>query len=86
MPASIISVNHTILRVLVGSHAHGLAGPESDKDFRSVLAFRFGTRKANQGEKPASLLVVHVQLALGVLASFRMSPGDLACDAKVRKQ
>ncbi len=30
---------HTcILKVLVGSHAHGLAGPDSDKDFRSVLA------------------------------------------------
>ncbi|MBA3754046.1 MAG: nucleotidyltransferase domain-containing protein [Nitrospira sp.] len=25
-----------ILKVLVGSHAHGLAGPESDQDFRSV--------------------------------------------------
>ena len=28
---------HTILKVLVGSHAHGLAGPHSDKDFRSVF-------------------------------------------------
>ena len=26
-----------ILKVLVGSHAHGLAGPGSDKDFRSVF-------------------------------------------------
>jgi predicted nucleotidyltransferase len=26
-----------ILKVLVGSQAHGLAGPESDKDFRSVF-------------------------------------------------
>ena len=27
----------SILKVLVGSHAHGLAGPESDKDYRSVF-------------------------------------------------
>ena len=27
---------HTILKVLVGSHAHGLASQESDQDFRSV--------------------------------------------------
>ncbi len=38
MPARIVSSIHTILRVLVGSHAHGLAGPKSDKDFRSVFA------------------------------------------------
>lgn len=30
-------MDHTILKVLVGSHAHGLAGPDSDKDFRSVF-------------------------------------------------
>lgn len=29
---------HHILKVLVGSQAHGLAGPESDADFRSVFA------------------------------------------------
>ncbi len=28
---------HHILKVLVGSQAHGLAGPESDADFRSVF-------------------------------------------------
>ncbi|HET8579684.1 MAG TPA: nucleotidyltransferase domain-containing protein [Nitrospiraceae bacterium] len=28
----------TILRVLVGSQAHGLAGPDSDADYRSVFA------------------------------------------------
>src|SRR6476646_4519960 len=27
---------HTILRVLVGSHAHGLASPLSDRDYRRV--------------------------------------------------
>ena len=27
---------HTILKVLIGSQAHGLAGPESDADYRSV--------------------------------------------------
>jgi len=29
---------HTILKVLVGSQAHGLAGPDSDADYRSVFA------------------------------------------------
>lgn len=29
--------DRTILKVLVGSRAHGLASPESDKDFRSVF-------------------------------------------------
>jgi hypothetical protein len=28
---------HTILKVLVGSHAHGLATPDSDHDYRSVF-------------------------------------------------
>jgi predicted nucleotidyltransferase len=37
MPSPIGSSDHIILRALVGSHAHGLAGPESDKDFRSVF-------------------------------------------------
>ena len=31
------SADSCILKVVVGSHAHGLAGPESDKDFRSVF-------------------------------------------------
>lgn len=31
------SMDHTILKVLVGSHAHGLAGPDSDRDFRSIF-------------------------------------------------
>ena len=30
------STGHTVLKVLVGSHAHGLAGPDSDRDFRRV--------------------------------------------------
>lgn len=29
-------MKHTILKTLVGSHAHGLASPESDKDYRGV--------------------------------------------------
>ena len=37
MPSPAVVSHHMILRVLVGSHAHGLAGPESDKDFRSVF-------------------------------------------------
>ncbi len=76
MPASIISVNHTILRVLVGSHAHGLAGPESDKDFRSVFAmptiemFRLGfkyqgTRMMKEEADETSWEVAHfLQLAV----------------------
>jgi uncharacterized protein len=31
------SERFTILKVQVGSHAHGLAGPDSDQDFRSVF-------------------------------------------------
>ena len=31
-----LSTGHTVLKVLVGSHAHGLAGPESDRDLRRV--------------------------------------------------
>jgi predicted nucleotidyltransferase len=37
MPQRNAPTDHTILRVLVGSHAHGLAGPASDKDYRSVF-------------------------------------------------
>jgi predicted nucleotidyltransferase len=43
-------MDRIILRALVGSHAHGLAGPVSDKDFRSVFViptaelFRLGFR------------------------------------------
>lgn len=32
-----MQTSHTILKVLVGSRAHGLAGPESDEDVRSVF-------------------------------------------------
>ncbi len=31
---------HTILKVLVGSHAHGLASEESDRDYRRVYVIR----------------------------------------------
>ena len=42
---------HTILKVLVGSHAHGLATPASDHDYRSVFViptedmFRLGFKQ-----------------------------------------
>lgn len=36
-PRESIPVSHVILKVLVGSQAHGLAGPESDADYRSVF-------------------------------------------------
>ena len=35
--AATSSTDACILKVVVGSHAHGLAGPESDKDYRSVF-------------------------------------------------
>lgn len=37
MTISLDGGRHTILKVLVGSHAHGLATQESDQDFRSVF-------------------------------------------------
>jgi predicted nucleotidyltransferase len=56
-----LSTGHTILKVVVGSHAHGLAGPGSDRDYRLVFVvptadmFRLyfkppGTRLAKGGE------------------------------------
>jgi len=33
----VVLLPHTILKVLVGSHAHGLATPDSDRDYRSVF-------------------------------------------------
>jgi hypothetical protein len=65
-----------ILKVLVGSHAHGLAGPESDKDFRSVfvlptaelfrVGFKYqGTRMVKEAEDETSWEVGHfLHLAL----------------------
>ncbi|MBI4003005.1 MAG: nucleotidyltransferase domain-containing protein [Nitrospira defluvii] len=65
-----------ILKVLVGSHAHGLAGPESDKDFRSVfviptvemfrVGFKYqGTRMMKEEEDETSWEVGHfLQLTL----------------------
>lgn len=65
-----------ILKVLVGSHAHGLAGPESDRDFRSVfvlptaelfrVGFKYqGTRMVKEAEDETSWEVGHfLQLAL----------------------
>ncbi len=37
MTPTIPSQRFTILKVQVGSYAHGLAGPDSDRDFRSVF-------------------------------------------------
>ncbi len=37
MTPAIHSQRFTILKVQVGSHAHGLVGPDSDQDFRSVF-------------------------------------------------
>ena len=56
-----VSSNHTILKVRVGSHAHGLADPSSDTDSRSVfvlpteamfsLEYRFGPTHWTKGEE-----------------------------------
>ncbi|QOJ35909.1 MAG: nucleotidyltransferase domain-containing protein [Nitrospira sp.] len=65
-----------ILKVVVGSQAHGLAGPESDQDFRSVfvlptaeffrVGFKYqGTRMVKEAEDETAWEVGHfLQLAL----------------------
>lgn len=76
MAQQIAPSDHTILRVLVGSHAHGLAGQESDRDFRSVfvmptvelfrLGFKYqGTRMMKEEADETSWEVGHfLQLAV----------------------
>jgi predicted nucleotidyltransferase len=60
-PARSPESHRSILKVLVGSHAHGLAGHESDQDFRSVfviptkamfrVGFKYqGARMMKEGE------------------------------------
>ena len=70
------STDFCILKVVVGSHAHGLAGPESDQDFRSVfvlptaelfrVGFRYqGTRMMKEGDDETAWEIGHfLQLAL----------------------
>ncbi|RMH08183.1 MAG: hypothetical protein D6704_03525 [Nitrospirae bacterium] len=65
-----------ILKVLVGSHAHGLARPESDQDFRSVfilpteaffhLDFKYPTMswRHNTGDETAWEIAQFLSLAL----------------------
>jgi len=60
MTPALPSHRSTILKVQVGSHAHGLAGPDSDRDFRSVfvipttdlfrLDFKYPATSWKQGE------------------------------------
>jgi predicted nucleotidyltransferase len=69
-------MTHTILKTLVGSHAHGLAGPDSDKDYRSVfvmptielfrLGFKYqGTRMMKEEADETSWEIGHfLQLAM----------------------
>lgn len=63
-------IDFCILKVLVGSHAHGLAGPESDRDFRSVfvlptaelfrVGFKYqGTRMVKEAEDETSWEIGH---------------------------
>ena len=66
----------SILKVVVGSHAHGLARPDSDKDFRSVfvlptadlfrVGFKYrGTRMMKEEEDETAWEIGHfLQLAL----------------------
>lgn len=70
------SADSCILKVVVGSHAHGLAGPESDKDFRSVfvlptaelfrVGFKYqGTRMIKEEADETAWEISHfLQLAL----------------------
>ena len=74
--AATSSTDACILKVVVGSHAHGLAGPESDKDYRSVfvlptaelfrVGFKYqGTRMMKEEEDETSWEIGHfLQLAL----------------------
>ncbi|MCH7687381.1 MAG: nucleotidyltransferase domain-containing protein, partial [Planctomycetes bacterium] len=76
MSQKIQSQRSTILKVLVGSHAHGLAGPESDKDFRSVFViptadiFRLGFKypssswKQDEGDETAWEIAQFLTLAI----------------------
>ena len=69
-------MTHTILKTLVGSHAHGLPGPDSDKDYRSVfvmptielfrLGFKYqGTRMMKEEADETSWEIGHfLQLAV----------------------
>lgn len=69
-------MTHTILKTLVGSHAHGLAGSDSDKDYRSVfvmptielfrLGFKYqGTRMMKEEADETSWEIGHfLQLAM----------------------
>ncbi len=75
-PDSSHSDDTRILKVVVGSHAHGLAGPDSDKDYRSVfvlptaelfrVGFKYqGTRMMKEEEDETSWEISHfLQLAL----------------------
>lgn len=70
------SADSCILKVVVGSHAHGLAGPDSDKDFRSVfvlptaelfrVGFKYqGTRMMKEEDDETAWEIGHfLQLAL----------------------
>ena len=69
-PARSSESHSCILRVLVGSHAHGLAGDESDQDFRSVfvipthtmfrVGFKYqGTRMMKEGEDETAWEIGH---------------------------
>ena len=74
--AATSSTDACILKVVVGSHAHGLAGPESDKDYRSVfvlptaelfrVGFKYqGTRMMKEEADETSWEIGHfLQLAL----------------------
>lgn len=76
LDAKSLQADSSILKVMVGSHAHGLAGPESDKDFRRVFAmptaelfrvgFKYqGARMTKEGEDETAWEVGHfLHLAL----------------------
>ena len=86
-------IPHTILKVLVGSHAHGLATQDSDKDYRSVyviptedmfkLGFKQPSTQLTKGQKDETAWEVGGFLTLAmqshplVLETF-LAPIELA--------
>ena len=83
------STDTCILKVVVGSHAHGLAGPDSDKDFRSVFVlptaafFRVGFKSnrwllwAILSTFVLQILVLYVPFLSNILDTYPISLLDL---------
>ncbi|GJL68859.1 MAG: hypothetical protein NPIRA06_14940 [Nitrospirales bacterium] len=76
MPSHSNDRTHTILKVLVGSHAHGLASHESDRDYRRVyvipteemfqLGFKYPASQWTKGDGDETAWEVGQFLLLGI--------------------